>query len=136
MNLCSGGPHPLAAVPPRTYPGPSRSHPEAFSRRGYADRVHLQSSSVSRVTAGAVGFFTLTQFALRPERQLAVWRHAGVDWLAEDLARVLRVVEGVDEVAVGVSGRAPDVVAGQEDDVVVKIEMVPPLHELGGAAAR
>jgi hypothetical protein len=30
--------------------------------------LHLQSSSPSRVTAGAAGFFTLIQFALRPER--------------------------------------------------------------------
>ena len=48
------------------------SHPEAYSQRGYAGRPDRQSSSASRVTAGAVGFFTLTQFALRPERQLAV----------------------------------------------------------------
>lgn len=29
---------------------------------------HVQSSSASRVTAGALGFFTLTQCAERPER--------------------------------------------------------------------
>ena len=34
----------------------------------YAARVHRQSSSASRITAGALGFFTLTQFGLRPER--------------------------------------------------------------------
>ena len=31
----------------------------------YAARVHRQSPSASRATAGALGFFTLTQFALR-----------------------------------------------------------------------
>jgi hypothetical protein len=52
----------------RTHPEPSLSHPEAYSQRGYAGRPDRQSSSASRVTAGAVGFFTLIQFALRPER--------------------------------------------------------------------
>ena len=52
----------------RTHPEPSLSHPEAYSRRAYAGRPDRQSSSASRVTAGAVGFFTLIQFALRPER--------------------------------------------------------------------
>ena len=70
MNLCSHRPLPL--VPPPDYPEPSLSHPEAYSQRGYAGRPYRQSPSASRVTAGAVGFFTLAQFALRPERQLAV----------------------------------------------------------------
>jgi len=52
----------------RTHPEPSLSHPEAYSQRGYAGRPDRQSSSASRVTAGAAGFFTLIQFALRPER--------------------------------------------------------------------
>ena len=40
----------------------------AYRQRGYAGRPDRQSSSTSRVTAGAAGFFTLIQFALRPER--------------------------------------------------------------------
>jgi hypothetical protein len=70
VSLCSGSPTP----PPhrRTHPEPSLSHPEAYGQRGCAGRPDRQSSSASRVTAGAVGFFTLIKFALRPERQLAV----------------------------------------------------------------
>ena len=71
MSFCSHRPPPLPHR--RTHPEPSLSHPEAYSQRGYAGRPDRQSSSASRVTAGAVGFFTLTQFALRPERQLAVF---------------------------------------------------------------
>jgi hypothetical protein len=35
--------------------------------RGSSDQ-RLQSSSASRMTAGAFGFFTFTQYAERPER--------------------------------------------------------------------